>query len=244
MLLVIIQRATVNVQASAFLYRQKLVRAPEVIREMDYNIKEFNKYVSDVLFNLRARGETAPDTLVHLFNAYKNAPDEDFVNYIKSKETLYEENEIDLDANLLMQFALTKYNTYVEQGTWNQLSRADEQIIALKAELHKLTNKTTPAKKTQSGKKYVSKSKENRDKKWAWLFEKKSGKEKIEFNGKVYSWCPYHKRYTVHSPQDCTLNPELKKKNRKDPEETVQVQGMVTTIEDYGNEFGDEMDDH
>ena len=166
-LLVIIQRATVNVRASAFLYRQRLVRAPEVIREMDYNIKEFNKYVSDVLFNLRARGETAPDTLVHLFNAYKNAPDEDFVNYIKSKETLYEENEIDLDANSLMQFALTKYNTYVEQGTWNQLSRADEQIIALKMELQKLTNKTLPAKKVQSGKKHVSKSKGSRDKKWA-----------------------------------------------------------------------------
>ena len=44
------------------------------------------------MFQLSARGEEAPDTLLHLFRAYKTAPNTDFVQYIKHKESLFEED--------------------------------------------------------------------------------------------------------------------------------------------------------
>ena len=93
----IIQRATVNVKASASLFRQKLWNAPEALRAKKYDVREFNAYIGNIMFQLRARGEEAPDTLLHLFRAYKTAPNADFVQYIKHKESMYMETEIDMD---------------------------------------------------------------------------------------------------------------------------------------------------
>ena len=67
----IIQRATINVKASAALLRQKLWGAPETLREKKDDVQEFNTHIDSVMFQLRARGEEAPDTLLHLFRAYK-----------------------------------------------------------------------------------------------------------------------------------------------------------------------------
>ena len=242
MLFVIIHRASINIRASTFLFRQRLVRAPLYLQAKDFDVKVFNEHIADILFNLRARGETAPDTLIHLFNAYKSAPDEDFVNYIKAKETLYEEEEIELDPDTLMELALTKYNTFCEQGTWNQLSKEQEEIIALKAQVNKLenakndsSNKKDGAKKAD-GAKGISKKRDERkarDTDESWKHKKTL--DVIVRNETPWHWCPFHNKYTIHKPEVCKLNPKVAK--------VEKAQGMTTTVEDLGVSFGDDYDE-
>ena len=134
----IIQRATINIKASAALLRQKLCEAPETLKGKKYDVQEFNNHIGGVMFQLSVRGEDAPDTLVHLFRAYKSTPNDDFVQYIKHKESMFEEAEIDMTPQKLMGLALTKFNTLKEQLQWTQDERANEEIISLKAEIASL----------------------------------------------------------------------------------------------------------
>ena len=239
MLFIIIHRASINIRASTFLFRQRLVRSPLYLQAKDYDVKVFNEYIADILFNLRARGETAPDTLIHLFNAYKSAPDEDFVTYIKSKETLYEEEEIELDPDSLMELALTKYNTYCKQGTWNQLSKEQEEIIALKAQVNKLENtkKSSPNRrenaKKPDGTGGSTKKRGIRDIDGSWKHNKTQ--EVITRNETPWHWCPFHNKYPIHKPEVCKLNPKLAK--------TERAQVMTTSVEDLGVSFGDDYDE-
>lgn len=227
----IIQRATINVKASAALLRQKLWGAPETLREKKYDVQEFNAHIDSVMFQLRARGEEAPDTLLHLFRAYKSVPNGDFVQYIKHKESLYEEAEIDLSPQKIMSLAITKYNTIKEQGGWDQTDKAGDEIIAMKAEIAMLKqqSKRTPEQAKRS------------DERFAWKEKKVPGKEKITKNNKTYYWCPHHKAYTIHKPDECRLDPK-KQKKEKDKEE-APVTGMTALYtKDTGfNTFGDEI---
>ena len=233
MLWAIIQRATINVKASAALLRQKLWMAPETLRGKKYDVQEFNAYIGRILFQLRARGEEAPDTLVHLFSAYKSAPNADFVQYIKHKESLYEEAEIEMTPQKLMGLAVTKYNTLKEQELWDQEIQAGDEIIALKAEIALL--------KQQNSRKPEQKRKN--DDRFAWKEKKVAGKETLVKNSKTYHWCPYHKAYTIHKPDDCRLATKKPKVDRGAND--VPVAGMTAVYEEDNvfNAFGDEVVD-
>ena len=232
MLWAIIQRATINVKASAALLRQKLWLAPEALRNKQYDVQEFNAYIGRILFQLSARGEEAPDTLVHLFRAYKSAPNAEFVQYVKHKENMYEEAEIEMTAQKLMGLATTKYNTLKEQELWDQENQAGDEIVALKAEiaLLKQQNKRKPEQK-------------KKDERFAWKEKKIAGKETLNRNNKTYHWCPYHKAYTIHKPEDCRL---ATKKPKIDKEgESTPMTGMTAVYDDEAgfNTFGDELVD-
>ena len=227
----IIQRATINVKASAALLRQKLWEAPDTLKAKKYDVQEFNTYVGGVMFQLRARGEEAPDTLVHLFRAYKATPNADFVQYIKHKESMYEEAEIDMTPQKLMSLAMTKYHTLKEQDNWEKGEKADEDIVALKAEIAALK---------QQGKRKSDQSKKT-DERFAWKEKKVPGKDVLIKNNRTHHWCPNHKAYTIHKPEDCRLAP--KKPKMDQGKEELPVTGMTAVYEKCSefNAFGDEM---
>ena len=229
----IIQRATINVKASAAMLRQKLWNAPEALRAKKYNIREFNAYIGDTLFQLRARGEEAPDTLLHLFRAYKSAPNADFVQYVKHKESSYEEAEIDMTPQKIMDLAITKFNTLKEQGIWDQGSATNDEIIALKAELALLKQNNKRKADTEK----------NQDKRSSWKEKKVTGKEVLVKNNKTYHWCPYHRAYTIHKPDECKLS--TKKQKTDNGTEELPVTGMTAVYNDESafNTFGDEVVD-
>ena len=152
------------------------------------------------MFQLSARGEDAPDTLVHLFRAYKSTPNNDFVQYIKHKESMFEEAEIDMTPQKLMGLALTKFNTLKEQLQWTQDERANEEIVSLKAEIESL--------KQQNKRKWEqTKQSKKKDERFAWKEKKIAGNDVLLRNNKTYQWCPYHMAYTLHWPGECRLDP-------------------------------------
>ena len=233
LLWVIIQRATINVKASAALLRQKLWNAPETLRIKKYDVREFNAYIGDIMFQLRARGEEAPDTLLHLFRAYKTAPNADFVQYVKHKENLYEEAEIEMTPQKIMDMAITKFNTLKEQDAWDQDNSSNEEIIALKAEiaLLKQNNKRKPEQNKKG------------DERHSWKEKKVTGKEVLVKNNKTYHWCPYHRAYTIHKPEECRM--ATKKPKTDKGNEEVPIAGLTAVYDGDGafNAFGDEFVD-
>ena len=64
--------------------------------------------------------------------------DSAFIDFIKRKKDAYEEGEINLTPNVLMQATVNKYNSLKQQGRWNQASEQDEKIIALQTKLESL----------------------------------------------------------------------------------------------------------
>ena len=153
------------------------------------------------------------------------------MQYLKHKESLYEEAEIEMTPQKLMGLAVTKYNTLKEQDLWDQDSQAGDEIIALKAEIALLKQQTQRK----------SEQKRKNDDRFAWKEKKVAGKETLIKNSKTYYWCPYHKAYTIHKPDDCRLATKKPKVDRETND--VPVSGMTAVYEEDGvfNAFGDEV---
>jgi hypothetical protein len=118
-----------------------------------------------------------------------------------------------------MNLAENKYKAMVENSTWAAPDEQAAQIIALQAQVKKLsktakgkgkgkkggnkdksasTTKANDAPKTES----TTKTKKERP---AWMTKAPAdGKPKTkEVNGKTYHWCPTHKAWGVHKASDC-----------------------------------------
>ena len=104
---------------------------------IESDILKFNEHVKNLLDRLYARSGTTEDLLSNVFRAYKVVSDKDFVKYINKKKDEYDEGK-DIDAHQLMLLAANKFKTKKQEGEWNALSKEQEQIIALQAQVNKL----------------------------------------------------------------------------------------------------------
>ena len=103
-----------------------------------------------------------------------------------------------------MGLALTKFNTLKEQLQWTQDERANEEIISLKAEIASL--------KQQNKRKWEQPNRSRkRDERFAWKEKKIAGNDVLLRNGKTYHWCPFHKAYTLHKPEECRMDQKKQK---------------------------------
>ena len=132
----------------------------------------------------------------------------------------------------LMQVALTKFQTRVDSGDWQNLSQEQEKIVALEARLKKheqTNNKKTQNKKTEKKSKRSNDQKKsnynnNKNIKPDWMLvpptkEEKKRKKKV-VNNKTYFWCDRHKAWGRHTPTDCK---GLGFKSEPKPDENVKV---------------------
>ena len=133
----------------------------------------------------------------------------------------------------IMDLAITKFNTLKEQGIWDQGSVANDEIIALKAEIALL--KQNNKRKTDTEK--------SQDKRSSWKEKKVTGKEVLVKNNKTYHWCPYHRAYIIHKPDECKLS--TKKQKTDNGAEELPVAGMTAGYNEEAafNTFGDEVVD-
>jgi hypothetical protein len=222
LLKVIIRESHIDTRATVRHIRAKLSSMVTYLPTISYDITKFNQYVRELLDSLHARGEDTQDLLANLFEAYKSATDKDFVNYIKQKENDYDEGR-EIDPITLMQLAQNKYKTMVDEKTWAVPSKEEEKIIALEAKITRLSNKKkgTDNKQGQSnnasdkkqGKKNKKKKKDKDQAQSSGTYTKPAwqtkaptsaerGKSK-KVDGKDYWWCPNHKSWTRHKPDEC-----------------------------------------
>jgi hypothetical protein len=250
---VIMRLATIDSVATTQTLRDNLqnlsVFAATVSGDIDKINTEFNKNYSQIL----ARGATVDDPLNLLFNAYLVVPCYHFKTYMKQKHNGYLDGTLTLTHEALMAFAKAHFDYLKNTGQWGAKSPDDEKIVAMAAEINALKGqlKLDPklsaiAKDKKKEDKGVNKSKKknkkdtsnkkNQKKDEAWKkVPPKEGDPKEKQQGKyTFQWCKHHMAWTVHKPQDCTLNPKHKdykeKKNDNIANSAVVASSATTTL--------------
>jgi hypothetical protein len=207
LLKVIIGKSTVDTIATVHVLRNSIANLEVKMKEMNGDVKAFNLHVTQVRNSLIARGETVNELMLNLFKGYAAVDDEAFTRYIGRKQDAYEDGTV-ITAEALMMSALNKYELRVENGTWNAISRKDERIIALQAQIESLA-KTKDQK--SSKKKTKTKPRDGESDDYAWKKVPPSNNEaKKQVKGKTYHWCPKHVAWTIHSPEQCNLTTDPK----------------------------------
>ena len=180
---------------------------------------------------LHAREQEAVDLLYYLWKAYKAAPDEEFVVYIKDLKSQADDGRATYTAEDLMIRVENKYEARLldEENTWGKPTDEQEKIVAMTAEITALKkerrgtaektskakkDKKPAAKKTKDQKKANEASKKKSTDKWAWKNKPPKDTDSKEdnafvktFEGKKYFWCTNHNNgagmWTLHHPKDC-----------------------------------------
>ena len=171
--------------ASTMHIREILIESKRKLLLLKGNITEFNQWVRKQMGRLHAREQEAVDLLYYLWKAYKTAPDEEFVTYIKDLKSQCDDGRATVTAEDLMVRAENKYKARLldEENAWGKPSEEQEKIVAMSAEINSLKKEqsTAPSKankpkekaKKQAPKKAASKNpadnkKEKSNDKWAW----------------------------------------------------------------------------
>ena len=137
LLKVVVMVSHVDTRSTVTAVRTKLSSLDQAMRDKESDVQQFNDYVLSLVPQLHSRGEQTQDLLVNLFKGYKACRDAELVEYIKKKEDIYEEGG-EVEYNQLMDWAVNKFKTRKEAGSWCQRTNEEETIIALQAQVQDL----------------------------------------------------------------------------------------------------------
>jgi hypothetical protein len=168
LLKIIIMKAHVDTRATVSFICTVLSSLDTNMMALDSDISKFNAYVKTQVIALEARGETTSDPLVNVFKGYETAQDSEFALFIKRKKDAYDEGG-DITVTSLMDAAENKFKTRVLLQTWSAPTKEQEQILGLTAQVNQLRiAKAAPNKDKRTPPKDLSKTKQDREQKWAW----------------------------------------------------------------------------
>ena len=217
--------------ASTMHIRETLIESKQKLLILKGDITEFNRWVQKQMGHLHTCEQESVDLLYYLWKAYKAAPDEEFVTYIKDLKSQCDDGRATFTAEELMVRVENKYEARLldEENAWGKPTEDQEKIVAMTAEINSLKKecksntaskptKPKPMNKTQTAKKSQAKKTKDQKKKtsdkWAWKSkppkdsESKENNEYVKtFEGKKYYWCSNHNdgagMWTLHHPNDC-----------------------------------------
>jgi hypothetical protein len=209
-LLTLISLAYTNTRSMSSVHRNKLSKLTEKMQSIpNNNITVFNTYVNSLVTLLASGGEKCEDLAWNLLRAYKATADDNFNKYIQTKEDQWKDGSINWSSNgnEIMRLAENYYKDAIENETWMLVTKEQERIIALEAQIrafkphqnHKIKSDKTPKKDT--------KQQEN-DRKWPkWKDVAPTGtqSQSMKRDGKTFHWCTHHARWTIHKPSECNL---------------------------------------
>ena len=119
---------------------EMLIDSRQKFLALKANITKFNTWVCTQMDQLHAHNLEAVDLLHYLWKAYKAAPDEDLVTYIKDMKSQAEDGQATYTMEELMAQVENKYEAHLlnEENTWGQLSEDHERIVAMSTEIDML----------------------------------------------------------------------------------------------------------
>ena len=216
---VIIRECHLDTNATVASIRQRLSSLDTYLPTIDYDIAKLNMYVKTLLDQLSARGETSTDMLSNLFTGYMAAKDKSFVAYIDKKLELYEEGT-HISPNQLMLWARQKYDLLRDKGVWNAPTPEEEKILALTAQVNKMSEKLKAGRvkkdqRPQGSTESVRKMKPKPE----WFEDEPSDPSKpITWNNKKWHWCGAKtggkcESYVRHKPEQCRGKKRGRKQN-------------------------------
>lgn len=198
----IVQTAYVDTRSTVLHLREQLSRLDEYMQDIKSDVELFNNHVKTLVSGLNARGEQTLDLLANLFKGYMAVSDTAFIEFIKRKKDAYEEGDIDLTPNELMQATDNKYNGLKQQGRWNVASDQEEKIIALQAKIQALES----VKKTKTPRALNDPKRTKNLPDWVHIAPLDETKESKVVSGKDYYWCKNHAKWSLnpkHTTSQC-----------------------------------------
>jgi hypothetical protein len=164
--------------------------------DYDYNVKTMNAEVSKIVLNLNNADHEPEDLADHILAAYKKAPCNEFAVFITSLENEADRADDDLDADVLMEQGLTKYDALVTAGEYSTSDPKDAQILALQTQVQNLDDAIKKrTKKTPADKRNPDKKNEGGDGKrkgrepWQLVPPKAGDPTTKTVNGRTFHWC-------------------------------------------------------
>jgi hypothetical protein len=195
--------------------REQLSRLDVKMRELHFDVISLNEHVETLVATLASFGETTTDLLPNILRSYDTVPDEAFKDWVRRMRNNYEEGLGVLEPTQLMKAAQDKFTSIKDRGEWNQISKTDEEIIALKAEIAAMKKTSKLSKASKATQKSETSTKMSKKKKYQdpWLFvPPDDGKDSKTVDDKVFFWCKYHKKWSPnpkHTSQTCTKQFEM-----------------------------------
>ena len=241
---VVIRECHLDTNATVASIRQRLSSLDTYLPTIDYDIGKLNMYVKTLLDQLAARGERSTDMLSNLFSGYLSAKDRAFVSYIDKKLELYEEGT-NITPNQLMLWARQKYDLLKDKGVWNAPTPEEEKIIALTAQVNKMSEKLKARgpKRESNQLKSRSTSKELKPKPEWFDREPDDPTKPIEWNGKKWHWCGSKtggkcESFVRHKPEECRGRKRRSKdKNPREKKARVEeTMAQEATVESDGSD--------
>jgi hypothetical protein len=127
----------------------------------------------------------------------------------RNKEDFHD-GTLNFTVESLMITAENKFNDLKLDGDWEALTESEKTILALRAQISAKKNERTKDKDKKTGEDFKGGSLSPAERfigKLAWkAAAPKAGAPVSQTVGKtVYHWCPHHRFWTVHKPEECTL---------------------------------------
>jgi len=215
--------------------------------QLNLDIQAFNLYIEGKYRELRARGQTDPAVITHLFQGYEAASDKPFVTWIKHHHDNIDDGMANFTADQLMQMAKCKDADMAKNGTWARPNADQEKIIALTgkvAKIHRAMKKLADKKENQKADNRKNTNTNNNSQqncvlhpireedKWCYMLPDKNAPCTKNKNSKMYHWCPNNANgkgmWTLHVPDNCR-NKKSKDGSQKKPEapKTVELKPKV-----------------
>jgi hypothetical protein len=216
----IIEYCSIQTNATTSAIRTRLASLNEYIVKIDCDIDKFNAYVEENMAGLSSRGEETKDLLVNLWKAYKSVDDKTFSAFMTRQCEDYEMSNITLTPKELMNTALNKYKLLKESGEWKEPSETEKTILALTAEVRRLTAKNQKKDKNfrpDHGKLNNEKGKE-KPSELKYQTPPKDFTKMIKWKGLEYRWCSKETggkcdgKWRAHHPSKCLGADYLKKR--------------------------------
>jgi hypothetical protein len=206
----IFSKAHVDTNATVGSLRNEVSSLNTKVIEMKYDMIAFNQHVLQLEHSLAAHGERVDELMSNLFKAYKRVQDEEFLQFIRTHEFHWnaQPGGIVLTVKTLMTSVDNHYALRVKEGTWKPkyLKTDKERIVALEANIEQM-NRRQVKKAPNPNNEGKGKGKDKKGK-YDWKKEAPPAGKPHTYvwpdNGKTYYWCPNHKAWTIHRPEECT----------------------------------------
>jgi hypothetical protein len=221
--------------------------------DYDNNVKLMNAEIAKIVLNLNNADQEPEDLADHILAAFKKAPCNEFAVYITSLENEADRADRDLDAETLMDQALTKYDSLITSGEYSTSDPKDAQILALQTQVQHLED--TVVKRRPKTDKKVDKpprgggdDNKRRKGREPWqLIPPPTGEPTTKtVNGRTFHWCtkPHGQDavplWGVHEPSQ---HKDVFKRQKPGgtPKEGEIVQAHATTV--LESVFNEDTDD-
>lgn len=238
---VIMKCTVLDTKATNKALRDRLKDLPTVVTTVNGDIDAIHSHFTINYNQLRARGADIDDKEELLFAAYSNVPDFKFRKYMDDRETDYFDSRGDMagkDYRYIMQLAKQKYDSLLKDThyKWGTPSPAEQQVIALQAELTEVKSenlqiskqlkaklkdpkggkdkkdkgkKDAGGPKTKNKKDTSNKTRQKKDEAWKKVPPKGTEPKTKEQGGKKWNWCEHHQAWCIHHPTECDLAKKL-----------------------------------